>query len=410
MRILVVSNLLAPEFLGGYELIAEELATRFADAGHDVAVVTSALVNHRRTTVDGPFAVYRTLRYSWLSQDRSDHGELAFRSAFLQLDNIAALVSAIEEFQPDRVLLCNIHGLGALGIVAFLHMAGFRPAIYLGDNVFEGAGRDPQTRDAFFRLFRVRPVLSGLCVMPVSKSVLEETEAALTCPLGVPLFVPGWVTGELRPVRPRDEGGAVRFVFASRVAGHKGVDVLLDAVRLMLNRGEGGFVVEVFGAGEVPAYVQRVHALGLSGHIRYVGLIGRDAMIERFGDFDALLFPTWHREPLGLVPFEAAAQGCIPILTAQAGAAEWLLADDCIKVQRTPEGLAGGMQRILYMPRAERAAMRLATSVRIRKLFTARRWFQKIERRLAALPDRQPGIDARRVQDAMFAITRMWRG
>jgi glycogen(starch) synthase len=410
MQILLVSNLFPPEVIGGYELIALELATRFADAGHTVAVVTSPLINHPKDPVDRPFVVHRTLQYVWMEQDRRDPTELAFLSDFIHLGNIASLVSAIEEFRPDRVFLCNVHGLGALGIVTFLHMSGFRPALYLGDNVFEGSGRQPKIRDDFFRLFRARTAVSGLQVFPVSNGVLNETQAALACPMVTSLFVPGWVGDDLPPLQPQKEKGILRFVFSSRIAPHKGTHVLLDAARLLLDRNDDRFLVDVFGGGQVPEFIQRVHASGLDDHIRYMGNISRDEMINRFADFDALLFPTWEREPLGLVPFEAAAQGCIPILTAQAGAAEWLLADDCIKIERTPEGLAGGMQRMLHMPPTERAELRSATSRCIRQLFGARRWFSKIESKVAELPDRQPGIDARAVQDAMFAITRMWKG
>lgn len=42
MRILVLSNLYPPDFLGGYELGCRQAAEALAAAGHDVLVLTSA--------------------------------------------------------------------------------------------------------------------------------------------------------------------------------------------------------------------------------------------------------------------------------------------------------------------------------------------------------------------------------
>lgn len=408
MRILMVSNLFPPEFIGGYELIAFELASRLAGSGHQVAVVTSPLVNHVAEIRELPFAVYRSL--NWLGLDSGDPGRAAFREAFILLANIASLRGAIEQFRPDRILLCNIAGLGVLGIVTFLHEAGFRPAIYLGDNVFALAGMDPGTRDAFLRLFRSGPALSALRILAVSRGVYKEAEESLASPLGEALFVPGWVPDDLPELPPRRQAGPIRFVFSSRIAPHKGIWVLLDAAKLLLARGETDFVIDAYGTGLVPEFIQRVHAFGLGEHIRYGGLLEREEMIRRFADYDALLFPTWQREPLGLVPFEAAAQGCIPIITAQAGACEWMLGCDCIKIERSPEGLAGGMQRLLYMPPGERDRIRRTASANTRRFFSSGVWFPRIERLIRELPDPSPGVSAKRIQDAMFTITRMWRG
>jgi glycosyltransferase involved in cell wall biosynthesis len=218
------------------------------------------------------------------------------------------------------------------------------------------------------------------------------------------------VADDLPLLPPRGGVEDTRFIFSSRIAEHKGITILLDAVRLLVERGECKFSVDLYGPGKVPDILQRVHAGGLSGYIRYGGLLERNEMIARFASYDALTFPTWPREPLGLVPFEAAAQGCIPIMTAQAGAAEWLPTGDCIKIKRTPEGLAGGMQRVIHMPPEERRIMRQAISLNTRRFFSSNTWFPRIEQVTENLPRSAPRITAQTMRDAMFAITRMWRG
>jgi glycogen synthase len=410
MRILLVSNLFPPEFIGGYELIAFELATRLAVAGHSVAVVTAPLVNPNQDLVNPPFELHRTLDYAGIRFDPGGDGVDYFRGGFINLANLAALSQAVSVFNPNRILLCNIAGLGPLGVVTFFSNAGFKPLIYMGDNPFDFVGKIPTERDVFYRLFRARRALADLTVVAVAEGVVLETQGALDQQLLDPLYVPGWVPDNLPPLPPGRVGEQLRCVFSSRVAGHKGIWILLDALRLLQERGETGFEVDVYGNGDVPRFIQRAHAVGLGEQVHYVGAVPRELMIQRFADYDALLFPSWSREPLGLVPFEAAAQGCLPVITAGVGAAEWLLTGDCVKIERSAEGLAGGIARLMHMPAAERLTMRVKISQKVRQIYSAARWFPRIEAALAALPEPTPHLGVKQVQEAVFAITRMWKG
>lgn len=404
MRILLVSNLFPPEVLGGYEMVAYEMAQRLAGAGHEVLVMTSPLVNHVKELAGAGFAIRRSLVYRWISWNPAD---AAPQHQAIDLRNIAILRQEIADFVPDQVLLFNIDGLGPFGLVVFLHEAGFEPAIYLGDNVFHNACWQRTEFETFFQLFDAGPALRALHPLVVSEAVLAEIEADLGVELTAPFFVPGWVPDDLPALAPAPEEGPLRLVFSSRIGQHKGIWILLAAARLLLARGERNFRVDVYGTGLVADFVQHVHAEGLAEHIRYKGMQERAAMIGAFARYEALLFPTWPREPLGLVPFEAAAQGCIPVMTAQIGAAEWLTAADCLKIERTPEALAEAIQRLLAMPPGERAAWRRRIARRVRQDFGAGLWMDRIERRLRALPPRRQALDPQKIQNALFAIVRV---
>jgi glycogen(starch) synthase len=53
------------------------------------------------------------------------------------------------------------------------------------------------------------------------------------------------------------------------------------------------------------------------------------------------LFPSWAREPFGFAPLEAAAAGCVPLVSADCWIAEWLIGDvDCLKAGRDAEQFA----------------------------------------------------------------------
>jgi glycosyltransferase involved in cell wall biosynthesis len=60
------------------------------------------------------------------------------------------------------------------------------------------------------------------------------------------------------------------------------------------------------------------------------------------------VFPTWPREPFGVAPLEAAAHGCVPLISADCGISEWLLDGvHCLKALRTPAAFADALERVL---------------------------------------------------------------
>ena len=71
-------------------------------------------------------------------------------------------------------------------------------------------------------------------------------------------------------------------------------------------------------------------------------------LLELYGEYDVFAFPTRDREPFGLVPLEAAARGCVPVITRRCGIAEWLVHGvHCLKVDRSCRGLRGRLGAIL---------------------------------------------------------------
>jgi hypothetical protein len=98
-----------------------------------------------------------------------------------------------------------------------------------------------------------------------------------------------------------------------------------------------------------------------------MGVRTQAELMALYGRYDVFAFPTMEREPFGLVPLEAAARGCVPIITRRCGIAEWLVHGvHCLKCARTPEAFTAMFRAILEGPillepiarRAEAAAWR----------------------------------------------------
>lgn len=246
--------------------------------------------------------------------------------------NVGVLLDVISDVEPEVVYLWNLRGIGATGIVAALAQLQLAVTWHLMDAAPLEL-LDPLGTTAF----AVTPsALAGALratYVACSSRLVQEIEGQ-GFPLAPRRLVPGWLTDRPVPTRryfPQHDG-LLRIVSAGQLARHKGIHVILDAVRELIGRGYAEFHVDIYGKGERSQYEQVLHGLGIEHLVTLKGPIPQAELIDRYTEYDLFLFPTWQREPFGFAPLEAAAQGCVPVISADCGAAEWLVAGvDCLK-------------------------------------------------------------------------------
>ena len=350
MKVLVVSNLYPPFIIGGYEINCANVVAELRARGHDVVVATGPsyvpgppdpphVRRCLRLTAHVPnFAVSSSPSWWAHVQDTSD------------LDNVAALHRLLQELEPDVVFFWNLHGLGGLHLIDFLNVHGVPWAIYLGDRVFEQlVNAAPDHVKSIFRGHEPAYFASG-GIMAVSQHLVDEiTRMGNFAFPRPPTIVHGYsvTAGPFVEHRYRRDG-RVRFVAAGRVSEHKGTSLICGAVSKLLKDGISGFEVDIFGEGDVAFYVNHANALAISHCLTFHGAVTQQVLHSHYRTHDAFLFPTWSREPFAFAPFEAAAYGCVPILTADCGCAERIVANvHGIKIERTTEALADAMRRVV---------------------------------------------------------------
>jgi glycogen(starch) synthase len=418
----MLSNLFPPGFIGGYELGAFDTARGLVASGHEVEVLTSDYFpDDAGVLIDLP--VRRILQCAGLNRIPSDHAGLADNAAFIVQRNLRLLAAEIARFKPDRVLCFNIAGLGAWGMLQFLVAAGYRPVLFLMDNVFEAMAASAGRRASFTHSFGAGHWLDQVHCVFMSQNLRHEVETALGLPLTRSSLIPGWTNPDpaaavaAEPWTLSHTGdGPLRFIFASRITGHKGIDTILAAARALLDRGQGEFRIDVFGAGEVAQMLQNVAALQLQDHVHYMGCPPKETLLASYADYHALLFPTWPREPFGFVVSEAAVAGCLPVMTAGIGAAEWFLnGQDALLIRNDEKGVVTAMLQLMLMPAAERDAMRRRARQTALRFFAFPAALSRLEAVLAAstgATEAQGPIDVRRTRAAEAALsilTEVWR-
>jgi glycosyltransferase involved in cell wall biosynthesis len=114
-----------------------------------------------------------------------------------------------------------------------------------------------------------------------------------------------------------ETGQKCRFLWAGTFSVRKGAHYLLEAWR----KGACGkhATLEIYGATTLPNEMTRA----LPDGVKLCGSIARDKLYTRYKQADALLFPTLC-DGFGMVATEALSQGLPVVLTASAGAADFI--------------------------------------------------------------------------------------
>lgn len=363
-RVLVVSNLFPPRVLGGYEIACANICRGLRERGVDVRVMTSPMELPESDDAGWVRRVLGLRTYYPLPETSGAvAGYLHFESAVSRFENTKLILDEVRAFRPDAVILFNVIGIGGIAIMHMLDQIGVPWILNLGDDVPGALTRELPREvlevfggapDTFFRDVNI-VALSERLADEVRQSVTAERISIV--PRGV--VAPSGARAGYRPE------GVTRFVFAGSLYANKGVGPMLEAAA-NIRSASRPFTIDVFGGGDRTRYQQLAEQLGLSDLVRFHGHVGQRELGERYLDFDVFLFPSWDREPFGSAPVEAAAAGCVPVISELAGVAEWFLdGGSAIMVSPTVEGVQSAMARVLAdgfdLERMGRAARRVAS-------------------------------------------------
>ncbi len=350
MRILVLSNLYPPDFTGGYELICRQVADCLAQRGQDVCVLTSI----PRSPVAAEPNVHRLLHYvntfdtTW-TMKLGPRGRLLgeVRSNLICAANVHALVTVLEAFAPDVVYLHNLLGLGGLGLLGCLRHLRVPWVWQLGDAVPRqlcSLGRQavPHLVREYNRQVRGR-------YLACSRRLVEEIEAGGLDLAGQVELLPNWVEGLPPAARARYlDGGRLRIVAAGQVNRDKGIDILIESAARLRQAGHDNFTIDVYGRLWDQTFQALIDKLRVQDQVTLKGVVSQDELARRFSAYDVFAFPTWPREPFGCAALEAAARGCVPMISEDCGIGEWLVHGvHCLKVERSAAAFTGVFEDIL---------------------------------------------------------------
>ena len=358
MRILVCSDLYPPASLGGYEVAASEVAAALRERGHEIGVLTTDYHAEAAAPEQEP-GVARTLHSRldahWTARSLPRAG------AWERADTRAAF-SMLEDFRPDVILLWNVGSL-AHSVLARLLNGPIPAVVYVFGDWPLRKHRAPADLDYWASLFAARAeppwrrAARTLYERPARGLGVGTRAAPLTFDhfefgsrYMMELFRRGGLVAEcserliyygvfgefaraaMQPVFGRPRAEPMRLLFVGRLWEAKGAHTAVEALPVLSRRHAVDATLTIAGPAEHTDYVgtlrRRAEELNVGSHVRWLGPVARERLLELYTSHDALVFPSIYEEPFGIVQLEAMAAGCAVVGTGTGGSAEILDADE----------------------------------------------------------------------------------
>ena len=270
MKILFFSYTFAPN-VGGIESVSATLAEKFAEAGHEVQLITETEENAERRTSNVERRTYKVTRGSslWRLLSLLRWCDLLFQNNISLRSLIPALLMRKRAIVTHQTWLRDDRG---------------------------GIGWNNRIKRALLRF---------VTNVAISEAIRDDINVP-ACVIGNPYDAK---TFRLIPNIARHK----MFVFVGRLVSDKGVDVLLQALRVLRDDGLQPDLT-IIGAGPEEGNLRRLTSdLGLDRQVTFTGKKAGDELAEALNQHQIMVVPSRWAEPFGIVALEGIACGCVVV-------------------------------------------------------------------------------------------------
>ena len=344
-RILVVTNLLPPQELGGYGRSIWEFAQGLRVRGHEVRVLAGNLPEFTKpptpAEIEFESCVSRRLELmgTWVGGRASPEKSPAQLVA-RDRANIRLIQDTIRDMGAEAVLMGNLDFLG-IGPLNTVLKAGL-PVVHSLGNAAPGYGLLDQ------------PTSPRYCIGPCSAWTGGVLRQAGYQPARMEVLYPGARLDQFfRLFLP--DSRRLRLCYASLVLPYKGAHTLVEALAILRQRGVD-FTAEIAGDAPDEAFLNKLRDFaqraGIDGQVRFTGFLDRAGLSSLFARNNVLVFPSQFEEPFGISQVEALAAGLV-VVTSGTGGAREIVRDGVDGVQfpaNNPAALADRLQALASQP------------------------------------------------------------
>ena len=389
MRILVLSNKCPPDYDGGYELSAFQVAGALRERGYDVTLLTS----HYRDTYKGPRDqdpawVQRIFEYrEWPNLTKTgfarfkEDAERVARLTEIGVDNAKRLDNFLENYKPDLAYCFGLHGIG---------LATAYPLNTRGIPILWHAGNYLIAQDMQLRSLLGRRRLAHRYAMHFMSGKAKEmifdgdySHIAFLSEAMRKVFVQMGYEPAHSYIIPRgidfplsalNEQRTNAFFMASRIGPEKGYDVVLQSLGLLAKKGITDWSLRIAGSGDekyIESLTSKAKSLGIAGRIEFLGMLSRQQVLDEMRSALAFVSASLWEEPFGRSNIEAMACGG-PLVAADTGAIREIVGDSgcaLIYQKSNAEKLAEYLEQVIKKPET-RTDMAQRAIERIKQAYT----------------------------------------
>ena len=386
LRVLLVTNKCPPDFDGGFELRAFQIAQALRQRGHQLDLVTSRYRASFKGERRDPEWVHRLFRYVPVTQRKGPlrhFGRVAklFESTWVAGENVPAMEEFLRGREYDlaycfgllRISFAVAGPIQRRGIPILWHAGSTCIAdhfFHFGKKVF---GYETAMRLGTRGWYAAEKRIEFRHVAYVS-DFLRDREAARGHTAPHRYVISRGIDFPLADDVQRARTQPPVFFLAGRIDPSKGIHNVIAAAGLLLRkRPELAWRIELGGVSNRPHYQAQLDAQiareGVAERIAFLGLIRREEVTARMQSATAFIFSSVYGEPFSSTIIESMACGT-PLIGADDGSILEVVepgVSALVYRKNEPAELAAHMERVLDDPAlAQRVAAAGVETVRAR--------------------------------------------
>jgi glycogen(starch) synthase len=378
MKIMVVSDLYPPYYVGGYEINCKDIVEALIGRGHQVTVLTSSWGLKRSLIQEN---VYRLLNYDHSSYDitfkmRSRYSAyfrkriLQIRRLFISSRNYSITKTVLSKLRPDLVYLWHFGSVTISPAICVQDMGipmVFRVEDYSLAKMKDISNEKYSLLKRLYRnlIFQKKDInrLRTNNLLVISKAIKDYyihsgfSEATMK-------IIPGGLPSHFLSDAARHpthnssvQGGSVHLVFVGRVDTTKGPDIAIEAFAKLKKIITTPMIsLDIIGTGN-PDYLEHLKLLAahldVSDQVSFLGKLDSGEVLRRFRHYDIFLFTSRWEEPFGRVILEAMSQG-LPVIATRVGGIPEIINDKengLLVPSDDPETLANAIKSLVVSPK-----------------------------------------------------------
>ncbi|WP_163339299.1 glycosyltransferase [Desulfopila sp. IMCC35008] len=315
LKILVITNLLPPQEMGGFGRTVWEFIECLLKKGHEILALTSNMPQHQKFDFVNYQEVERHVeRDLKLLGDWVD-GKVVFEEDQKEINQIISgnhekIMEAVKKFSPDTCMLGN------------LDLLGYNYIADIADRkipMLHRLGNSTPSYPSSFKFDQNYYILAGCSSWlndHIKKSGYDISNYTVLYP-GSPI--------EYYYKYSDPPFDILRICFASLVMPYKGAQTLVEALGL-LKFNSIPFTCEIAGDTTNPEFVSSLNDYaqqhGFGDQIEFKGFLSKEEMSQMFGRCNTLVFPSVFDEPFGKTQIEAMAAGICVVSSGTGGSRE----------------------------------------------------------------------------------------
>lgn len=362
MRILVVSNLYPPFFIGGYEIGCMQIVDALQEKGHEVFVLTSDFGTGRVVDDRG---VLRLLRFN------SDPQYLPRQILVKEIHNQRTFRKICRDYRPDVCFFWNLMGI-SVSLPVIASKLNIPIAYYVFDgwlvnwkfDQWVGMENESKSRKAAKTIGRILQIEAPSQLPSLRHAIFASNflkNAAIMSGIATDANPVVWWGIDVNRFRPQEKviNSSVNLLYVGQIIRHKGVHTVVEAFAL-LNRQIGQYYelrLSIVGdMKQVPEYADEIKQIidkyGLDNKVICFGKVDNEQLPEVYEDHHIFIFSSIWDEPFGITLLEAMSSGLAVVGTATGGSAEIMKHEinSLVFEKNNPESCSNQIKRLVLNP------------------------------------------------------------